>query len=96
MNKDNQILKQRREKAESLAALGVNLYSNTFKPANAIKDLLPKGKHLAAEAYDETRFTYTIAGRIMSMRKFGKAAFCHHRRQLGPNPGVCEDGHGGR
>jgi lysyl-tRNA synthetase, class II len=77
MNKDNQILKQRREKAESLAALGVNLYSNTFKPANTIKDLLPKGKHLAAEAYDETRFTYTIAGRIMSMRKFGKAAFCH-------------------
>jgi lysyl-tRNA synthetase, class II len=77
MNKDTQILKQRREKAEALAALGVNLYSNSFKPANAIKDLLPKGKHLAAEAFEETRFTYTIAGRIISMRKFGKAAFCH-------------------
>jgi lysyl-tRNA synthetase, class II len=77
MNKDNQILKQRREKAESLAALGVNLYSNSFKPANAIKDLLPKGTHLAPEAYDETRFSYSIAGRILSMRKFGKAAFCH-------------------
>lgn len=77
MNKDNQILKQRREKAEALAALGVNLYNNTFKPANAIKDLLPKGKHLEAEAFEETRFTYTIAGRIISMRKFGKAAFCH-------------------
>ena len=77
MNKDNQILKQRREKAEALSALGVNLYSNSFKPANAIRDLLPKGRNLAPEAYDETRFTYTIAGRILSMRKFGKAAFCH-------------------
>ncbi len=77
MNKDNQILKQRREKAEALAALGVNLYNNTFKPANPIKDLLPRGRHLAAEAYDETRFTYAIAGRIISLRKFGKAAFFH-------------------
>ncbi len=77
MSKDNLTLRQRREKAEALADLGVNLYSNSFKPANSIKELLPKGEHLAAEKTDETRFTYSIAGRIMSMRKFGKAAFLH-------------------
>jgi lysyl-tRNA synthetase class 2 len=77
MSKDNQILKQRREKADALAEMGVNLYSNTFSPANVISEILPKGEHLAAETTDETRFTYSIAGRIMSMRKFGKAAFCH-------------------
>ena len=78
MSKENtQLLKQRREKAENLASLGVSLYSNAFKPANRIIELLPKGEHLAAEAQDETNYTYSIAGRIMAMRKFGKAAFCH-------------------
>ncbi len=77
MSKENQILQQRREKAEALAEMGVKLYSNTFSPANLISEILPKGEHLAAEAADETRFTYAIAGRILSMRKFGKAAFCH-------------------
>ncbi|MDO9042634.1 MAG: lysine--tRNA ligase [Desulfocapsaceae bacterium] len=77
MSQENQLLKQRREKAEALAALGINIFSNGFKPANRIKELLPKGEHLAAETFEDTRFTYSIAGRIMSMRKFGKAAFCH-------------------
>lgn len=77
MSKENMTLRQRREKAEALAELGVNLYSNTFKPANSIQELLPKGEHLAAETSDDTRFTYSIAGRILAMRKFGKAAFCH-------------------
>ncbi len=77
MSKDNITLRQRREKAEALADLGVNLYSNSFKPANTIQELLPKGEHLTAETSDDTRFTYSIAGRILSMRKFGKAAFCH-------------------
>jgi lysyl-tRNA synthetase, class II len=78
MSKENtQILKQRREKADALSDLGVNLYSNEFKPANRIKQLIPQGEHLDAETQDETNYTYSIAGRIMSMRKFGKAAFFH-------------------
>ncbi len=78
MSKENtQVLKQRREKADALADLGVNLYSNGFKPANRIKELHPRGEHLAAETIDETNYTYSVAGRILSMRKFGKAAFFH-------------------
>lgn len=77
MSKENtQVLKQRREKAEALADLGVNLYSNGFKPNNRIQELPPKGEHLEAETQDEANYTYSIAGRIMAMRKFGKAAFC--------------------
>ncbi len=78
MSKENtQVLKQRREKADALADLGVNLYSNSFKPANRIKELPPKGENLEAETQDETNYTYSISGRIMTMRKFGKAAFFH-------------------
>jgi len=76
MSKENtQVLKQRREKADFLAELGVNLYSNSFTPDNRIKQLLPQGEHLEAETQSETNYTYSIAGRIMAMRKFGKAAF---------------------
>jgi lysyl-tRNA synthetase class 2 len=77
MSNDNQFLQQRKEKADALAEMGVKLYSNTFSPANMISEILPKGEHLSVETTDETRFTYSIAGRILSMRKFGKAAFCH-------------------
>ena len=77
MSKDTQFLKQRREKAEALAAMGVNLYSNNFSPANVVADVLASGEKLPAETDSDTRYTYSIAGRILSMRKFGKAAFCH-------------------
>lgn len=76
MTEENQTLTQRREKAESLAELGVNLYSNGFKPANAIKELLPKGEGLGPQEKEEGEPLYSVAGRIMAMRKFGKAAFC--------------------
>jgi lysyl-tRNA synthetase class 2 len=77
MSQDNQTLQQRREKAEALAELGVKLYSNRFKPANIVSEILPKGEHLEAEQHDESGASYSVAGRIMSMRKFGKAAFVH-------------------
>jgi len=84
MSKENtQVLKQRREKADALADLGVNLYSNSFTPANRIKELPPKGEHLEAETQDETNYTYAISGRIMTMRKFGKAAFFHIKDSSG-------------
>jgi len=83
MSQDNQTLKQRREKAESLEKLGVNLYSNSFTPANAIEELLPKGDSLEAQETEPGGNSYSIAGRIMAMRKFGKAAFCHLIDQTG-------------
>lgn len=76
MTEENQTLAQRREKAASLADLGVNLYSNSFKPANAVAELLPKGENLGPQEKEEGEQLYSVAGRIMAMRKFGKAAFC--------------------
>ncbi len=75
MSSENQFLAQRREKAQTLADLGVKLYSNSFKPADRISDLLPKAEQLEPQQKEEGGTTYSIAGRIMAMRKFGKAAF---------------------
>ena len=77
MSQDNQTLSQRREKAEALAEMGVNLYSNGFRPDHSIAEILPKGEGLAAEEAEAGGASYLVAGRVMSMRKFGKAAFLH-------------------
>jgi len=77
MNQDNQTLKQRREKADNLEATGTSLYTNRFKPNNAVQELLPKGKSLEPQAKEPGQAFYSVAGRVMAMRKFGKAAFCH-------------------
>ena len=76
MSEESQLLAQRKEKADSLAALGVNLYINSFKPAHAAKDILPRGEGLGPQDVDPSGAVYSVAGRIMAMRKFGKAAFC--------------------
>ncbi|WP_448871527.1 lysine--tRNA ligase [Desulfobulbus propionicus] len=77
METTSNLLKQRREKAESLAEAGVTLFSNSFKAPQPIADILPQGAQLAAETHDDSGHCYRIAGRVMSMRKFGKAAFFH-------------------
>ncbi len=76
MSEENQTLAQRREKAAALAELGVQLYSNSFQPKQRIAELLPKGEGLAAQESEAGTPRYRVAGRVMAMRKFGKAAFC--------------------
>ncbi len=77
METTSNLLKQRREKAETLAEAGVKLFSNGFTNPHHVAAVLPKAEHLAPETHDENGKTYRLAGRIMSMRKFGKAAFFH-------------------
>ena len=77
------LLKQRREKAQFLADSGVKLFSNSFKTPYPISDILPRGESLAPESFEENGNKYTVAGRIMSMRKFGKAAFFHLQDETG-------------
>nr|WP_321464713.1 lysine--tRNA ligase [uncultured Desulfobulbus sp.] len=77
METTSNLLKQRREKADSLAEAGVKLFSNSFKTPQPIDDIIPLGAELAAEEHDDSGHRYRIAGRVMSMRKFGKAAFFH-------------------
>jgi len=77
MTKDNQLLRQRRQKAEDLQELGVDLYNNTFKPSQQIKTLLAQKDEISQDDDQHSGPKYKVAGRIMAMRKFGKAGFLH-------------------
>ncbi len=81
--KESHILKQRREKAQTLADAGVKLFSNDFKNPQPIAEILPRGEALAPESHEKNGGLYRVAGRIMSLRKFGKAAFFHIQDESG-------------
>ncbi|MEA3548559.1 MAG: lysine--tRNA ligase [Thermodesulfobacteriota bacterium] len=81
MSEKNQILRQRRQKADALADLGVPLYANDFKPTHHIKDILPENPDNPDSSLEGG--TMSIAGRIVALRKFGKAAFLHLQDETG-------------
>jgi lysyl-tRNA synthetase class 2 len=83
MDQTSNLLKQRRDKAKLLEESGVKLYRNNFTTPIPISDVLPRGEQLAAEAFEDNGNVYRVAGRIMSMRRFGKAAFFHIQDETG-------------
>jgi len=81
MEERNLLLQQRRQKAKELAQLGVELFANDFKPCDRIKDLLPEGDPTSELPLPSG--SHTVAGRIVGLRKFGKAAFLHIQDETG-------------
>ena len=73
---DNALIRQRRKKAADIKEMGVPLFPNTFRPRDRISDIITRygrmdGNQL--ESYEDNKLR--IAGRIMALRSFGKAAF---------------------
>ena len=81
MDQLNQLLVQRRKKADELAELNVPLYANDFKPTHHVAEVLSSSsaKEVASdlEKGPNIRANFQVAGRIMALRKFGKASFLH-------------------
>ena len=81
MDQLNQLLTQRRKKAEELAEMNVELYANDFKPTHHISEVLSSGSANEAvvnlEDAPNVRASFKVAGRILALRKFGKASFLH-------------------
>jgi lysyl-tRNA synthetase class 2 len=81
MDQLNQLLIQRRKKADELAELNVNLYANDFKPTHHISEVLSSDSASEVlsdiEVAPNVRANFQVAGRILAMRKFGKASFLH-------------------
>ena len=81
MDQLNQLLLQRKKKAEELTEMEVELYANDFKPTHHIAEILASDSANEAVANLEdapnVRVSFQVAGRILAMRKFGKASFLH-------------------
>jgi len=67
--------KQRREKLQELRAQGLNPFPNDFKTTHVLGDVAAAHAEDDKEALEGGEQVYTVAGRIMARRDFGKAAF---------------------
>jgi len=66
-------MRQRREKLDQWRALGVDPYAYRYDVTHHAAELLARGDAVTAEFGEKVR----VAGRVMSLRGHGKAAFAH-------------------
>ncbi len=65
----------RREKAKKIRELGIDPFGHQFKRTGFAKDIKIKYQDILHDKFEEMNDTVTIAGRIMFIRKMGKASF---------------------
>jgi len=73
----NIVVRERLEKAAEFERQNIALYPNGYPVAHKITDVLERAAGKTAEELESDAAPYTIAGRIMSVRSFGKSTFMH-------------------
>jgi lysyl-tRNA synthetase class 2 len=67
----NELMLRRREELEQLRAKGINPYPYEYNQTHYSDEIIKNFKD------DDSKLNVSIAGRIMSIRRMGKASFCH-------------------
>jgi lysyl-tRNA synthetase class 2 len=80
---EREIMAQRIRKAERLRELGVNPFGNGFAPRHAAQDLHARYGSQPAEKIASDPGSWSLAGRVLAVRSFGKAAFLRIRDRSG-------------
>ena len=75
MNDENAVTKIRREKIEKVRASGKNPYPNDFRPENCAAEIFANFDSLSADELGKLNKRFSVAGRIVAARAFGKAGF---------------------
>ena len=73
----------RREKAEKIREMGIDPFGHRFKRNAYSKDLKEKYADVPHDDFENMEDTATVAGRIMFIRKMGKASFFTIQDKLG-------------
>ncbi|MBN1612973.1 MAG: lysine--tRNA ligase [Deltaproteobacteria bacterium] len=72
---ESELIKRRKEKIESLRSDGIDLYPNDVGPTDTTTSLIERFGSMDQEALSGITEKFTVAGRLMAVRDFGKAAF---------------------
>ncbi|MFA5072372.1 MAG: lysine--tRNA ligase [Nitrospirota bacterium] len=73
----NELIMQRFKKLSEISAMGVKPYAGRFEVSTSAQKLSEKYENTTKEELEANQVTATLAGRIVAMRSFGKACFCH-------------------
>ncbi|MFH1489195.1 MAG: lysine--tRNA ligase [Pseudomonadota bacterium] len=77
MEKTNTILDDRKKKTENIKKAGAPLYPAGYRFDITASEAMARFEELEPEALEKTGDSFSMAGRIMSIRNFGKASFIH-------------------
>ncbi len=72
---EESLVDQRLAKAADLRAMGIDPYANDFRVDTHVADFVTRYGMLEGEALQQASQTHAIAGRVMAINSFGKAAF---------------------
>jgi len=73
----NELIEQRIKKLDELRRLGVDPFGGPFYSEDHVSDLLNKFDSASRETLEDQTVLCSLAGRVIAMRDFGKAAFAH-------------------
>jgi lysyl-tRNA synthetase class 2 len=77
MAQSDQIRTQRLQKIDDLRAQGIDPFYNRFVPTHTVAQVLEEFGALDVPALEGLDLSFRLAGRLMLLREFGKASFCH-------------------
>ncbi|HYV45665.1 MAG TPA: lysine--tRNA ligase [Myxococcaceae bacterium] len=83
MSKEEEIYEERLAKAKRWRELGVNPWGNGYKPPHLAADIQRAHEKDEAPALEQSKPRYSVAGRVVAVRSFGKAAFISVRDRSG-------------
>ncbi len=83
MSEENNQVAQRAGKVRALREAGIEPYGGRFEGKTALIEITTKYGETQKEHLEANAPAYRIAGRIVSLRRFGKAAFAHLRDASG-------------
>ena len=75
MEKPSSIIDERRKKVETLRDMGINPFPAGYDPDLTASDAADRFGQMDEAALEKETSIFSIAGRIMSLRNFGKASF---------------------
>lgn len=77
MEEKDYIYEQRLNKLNELKKRGINPYPNDFQVSHTTSEIREKYKNYLQEDLKKVEEVFSLAGRIMAIRNFGKASFMH-------------------
>ncbi|MBR5998073.1 MAG: lysine--tRNA ligase [Deltaproteobacteria bacterium] len=83
MDESTESINRRRVKAAELRAEGINPFANDFRVTHTTEDIVRAHGNETAEQLEQCTIEYSVAGRIMARRDFGKAAFIQLKDRKG-------------
>lgn len=83
MEKASTVIADRKKKTETLKSMGIRLYPAGYHCDATVSEVTERFGDMDSATLEEQHESFAMAGRIMSLRNFGKASFIHIKDRTG-------------